>query len=313
MKEILTCYEKYFDFTGKASRKEFCYFFNFFLVIVIFFPFVLGFVFFKASLDSLKFMHGLIVLLTIIPMLSVTSRRWHDLGHTGWLALLWLFPCINIIFGVYLSYAKGSNDNSNENSWSCLIIALCIFFGIPILAGLGIGAQGLVKEEVGKLQRRTMLRDLYVYLQTYQQDFGSFPSVQPPETSKVQGGGVRDLYPLAYIGRMDEKELNELLHPPGGQFDKFSKEPRAEEFDKNHIGWSYNSCARIDSEEPLMADQGVSSGSLRLQSQDRGIKPLSTKGVMVLLANGRVEYVSANPRNGKLLSDIVKDWGVLKD
>ena len=158
-----------------------------------------------------------------------------------------------------------------------------------------------------------MLRDLYVHLQTYQQDFGSFPSVQPNATRYEQGGGVRDLYPLAYTGRMGEKELNECLHPPGGQFDKFSKEPRPEEFDKNHIGWSYNSCARIDSEDPLMADQGVSSGSLRLQSQDRGIKPLSTKGVMVLLANGRVEYVSANPRNGKLLSDIVKDWGVLKD
>ena len=137
--------------------------------------------------------------------------------------------------------------------------------------------------------------------------------MQPNATRYEQGGGVRDLYPLAYTGRMGEKELNECLHPPGGQFDKFSKEPRPEEFDKNHIGWSYNSCARIDSEDPLMADQGVSSGSLRLQSQDRGIKPLSTKGVMVLLANGRVEYVSANPRNGKLLSDIVKDWGVLKD
>ncbi|MBO7435782.1 type II secretion system protein [bacterium] len=194
-----------------------------------------------------------------------------------------------------------------------LIELLVVISVIGILASIGIGAQGPVKEEVGKLQRRTMLRDLYVHLQTYQQDFGSFPSVQPNATRYEQGGGVRDLYPLAYTGRMGEKELNEIMHPPGGQFDKFSKEPRAEEFDKNHIGWSYNSCARIDSEEPLMADQGVSSGSLRLQSQDRGIKPLSTKGVMVLLANGRVEYVSANPRNGKLLSDIVKDWGVLKD
>ena len=194
-----------------------------------------------------------------------------------------------------------------------LIELLVVISVIGILASIGIGAQGPVKEEVGKLQRRTMLRDLYVHLQTYQQDFGSFPSVQPNATRYEQGGGVRDLYPLAYTGRMGEKELNECLHPPGGQFDKFSKEPRPEEFDKNHIGWSYNSCARIDSEDPLMADQGVSSGSLRLQSQDRGIKPLSTKGVMVLLANGRVEYVSANPRNGKLLRDIVKDWGVLKD
>ncbi|MBO4553217.1 type II secretion system protein [bacterium] len=195
-----------------------------------------------------------------------------------------------------------------------LIELLVVISVIGILASLGVGAQGPIKEKVGQLQRSAMLRDLYVYLQTYQQDFGSFPSVQPTATRYEQGGGVRDLYPLAYTGRMDEKELNELLHPPGGQFDKFSKEPRPEEFDKNHIGWSYNSTARIDSTDPLLADQGVSSGQLRLQTQDRGIKPLSNKGVMVLLANGRIEKISAHKTSGKLLGgDVVKDWGVLKD
>jgi len=34
---------------------------------------------------------------------------------------------------------------------------------------------------------------------------------------------------------------------------------------------------------------------------------------MVLLANGNIEFVPANPRTGKLLGDVVKDWGVLKD
>lgn len=194
-----------------------------------------------------------------------------------------------------------------------LIELLVVISVIGILAGIGVGAQGPVKEEVGKLQRKSMLRDLYVNLQTYQSDYGCFPSTQPNATRYEQGGGVRDLYPLAYTGRLDDKELNKMMHPPGGQFDNFSKDPRIEEFDKNHIGWSYNSCARIDSDEPLMADQGVSSGSLRLQSQDRGIKPLSTKGVMVLLANGSIEYVPANPKNGKILGNIVKDWGVLKD
>lgn len=194
-----------------------------------------------------------------------------------------------------------------------LIELLVVITVIGILAGLGVGAQGPVKELVAQLQRKSMLRDMYVQLQTYQTDFGSFPSVQPNATRYEQGGGVRDLYPLSSTGRMGDKELNTMLHPPGGQFDKFSKEPRIDEFDKNHIGWSYNSCARIDSEDPLMADQGVSSGSLRLQSQDRGIKPISKKGAMVLLANGTIEFVPANPRTGKLLGDLVKDWGVLKD
>lgn len=192
-----------------------------------------------------------------------------------------------------------------------LIELLVVISVIGILAGIGIGAQSTVKKRVGLLQRQTMLRDLYVVLQTYQQDFGSFPSVQPNATRYEQGGGVRDLYPLVH--RMDSNELNEMLHPPGGQFDNFSSTPRPEEFDKNHIGWSYNSCARIDSEEPLIADQGVSSGSLRLQTQDRGTKPLDNSYVMVLLANGRVERINVS-KNGKILGEkIVKDWGVMKD
>ena len=192
-----------------------------------------------------------------------------------------------------------------------LIELLVVISVIGILAGIGIGAQSTVKKRVGLLQRQTMLRDLYVVLQTYQQDYGSFPSVQPNATRYEQGGGVRDLYPLVYS--KDSKELDELLHPPGGQFDKFSSNPRPEEFDKNHIGWSYNSCARIDSEDPLIADQGVSSGSLRLQTQDRGTKPLDPGYVMVLLANGRVEKITVS-KNGKIMGDrIVKDWGVLKD
>lgn len=192
-----------------------------------------------------------------------------------------------------------------------LIELLVVISVIGILAGIGIGAQSTVKKRVGLLQRQTMLRDLYVVLQTYQQDFGSFPSVQPNATRYKQGGGVRDLYPL--VLRMDSNELNEMLHPPGGQFDNFSSTPRPKEFDKNHIGWSYNSCARIGSEDPLMADQGVSSGALFFQSNQRGLKPLSKEGVTVLLANGQVEFIPVEKRTGKILSDKIKDWSVLKD
>ena len=57
----------------------------------------------------------------------------------------------------------------------------------------------------------------------------------------------------------------------------------------------------------------MSSGSLRLQTQDRGTKPLDPGYVMVLLANGRVEKITVS-KNGKIMGDrIVKDWGVLKD
>ena len=121
------------------------------------------------------------------------------------------------------------------------------------------------------------------------------------------------LLKLAYTGRMSSEQLNELMHPPGSKFDDFSKNPGPREFDKNHIGWSYNSCARPESSDPLLADQGVETGYVRINSTDRGKKPLSKQTVLVLFANGRIENVIVNQRTGRIVGDQVKDWSVLKD
>ena len=326
MKEIATCFKKYFDFKSTASRREYSCFLVF-KILIDFAAMLLTGVFEYDNLPSIVYLIALAAWLvqigTIIPFVAVTVRRLHDIGHSGWFALILLFPLASFFFKIVLAFPKsvraageGVQGETNDKPSSCLIWVFVLILVIPvigILASVVIGAQGPIKEKVGQLQREAMLRDMYVYLQAYQNDFGSFPSVQPKDTSDELGGGVRDLYPLAYTGRMDDKTLNEMLHPPGSQFDKFSKELRPEEFDRNHIGWSYNSCARIGSDDPLMADQGVSSGYLDLTSRDRGIKPLSKKSVIVLLANGQVERISVHRKSGKLLGDVVKDWSVLKD
>lgn len=334
MKEIAACFKKYFDFKGTSSRREY----SCFLVFKMLVDFASVSTAKCLDYDSVEipliiYLLFLIIWLlqiaTIVPFIAATVRRLHDSGHSGWWALILLFPCVSLVFKIVLAFMKGvraksegdqcevSQDEVEDKPTSCLIwiIVLMVlgFCLVPVLISIGIGAQGPIKEKVSQLQRNAMLRDLYVYLQTYQEDFGSFPSVQPEETRYKVGGGVRDLYPLAYVGRMGEKELNELMQPPGGEFKRFSAKFSPAEFDKNHIGWSYNSRARIGSDEPLMADQGVESGYLRLDSNDPGVMPLSTKGVVVLLANGQVIYVSANPRSGKLMTDQVKDWSVLKD
>ncbi len=72
---VKTCFNKYIDFSGRASRSEFWWFFLFtFIVRVItgWIPFV-GFV---------------IALALLLPSLSVTARRLHDTNRTGWWMLL---------------------------------------------------------------------------------------------------------------------------------------------------------------------------------------------------------------------------------
>ena len=350
MEEIITCFKKSFDFKGKASKIEFGSFWVFrvliFLAICILPHYVkdqlissllsllwiLSIVPFFAV--SVRRLHDIgssvwLALILVFPVLVYIIFLILLFIKSPLAGLLFLFyyllSFIAFIFEIYLVSARSKRVCYNAPASDapapvaprkrmntcllCLLILPLPLFGL--LLGIGVAAQGPIKERVGRTQRKAMLRDLYVVLQTYHQDFGSFPSVQPNATRYKQGGGVRDLYPL--VLRMDSNELNEMLHPPGGQFDIFSPIPRPEEFDKNYIGWSYNSCARIGSEDPLMADQGVSSGTLRFQSNQRGLKPLSKEGVTVLLANGQVEFIPVEKRTGKILSDKIKDWSVLKD
>lgn len=46
-------------------------------------------------------------------MFVFTIRRLHDVNKTGWLSLLFIVPLVNIIFGLYLLFAKGTQGVNN--------------------------------------------------------------------------------------------------------------------------------------------------------------------------------------------------------
>ena len=201
---------------------------------------------------------------------------------------------------------KGGRKNSKS-----VIFFTCLGIAVPLLLVLVLAffifvAQGSVNEKANRLRRSAMLRDLYVHLQTYKNDFGSLPSVQPLRKRYDVGGGVADLYPLYEMGLLDEKAVVELLQPPGRSYEKFSPEIKASEFNAAHIGFAYNSCAQFDTAAPLLADGGVSDGRLSKKALDK-------KGALVLFANGRIEFIKADEKSGKLKSENVEDWSLLKD
>lgn len=44
---------------------------------------------------------------------AVAIKRAHDLGHTGWITLLFLVPLVSLVFWLYLGFAAGHfEDNS---------------------------------------------------------------------------------------------------------------------------------------------------------------------------------------------------------
>lgn len=121
---IERCFGNYANFDGTASRSEFWYFYLFTLIIGAI-TFSIDLIFFTGLID--KFGMGLVTsiatLFFIVPQLSVSSRRLHDIGKSGW----WILICITIIgiIVLYVWYATKSNLKLNKKyKWNVLFFTL---------------------------------------------------------------------------------------------------------------------------------------------------------------------------------------------
>ena len=110
---IKTCFSKWSDWGGRASRSEFWWFFAFYMVfrLTISVPLVViavtvGFNGFIPSI--LLWTLELVNLAIFVPMTCVTVRRLHDTERSGW----WLLTTpIPIILGVFLLLEGESRKN----------------------------------------------------------------------------------------------------------------------------------------------------------------------------------------------------------
>lgn len=101
-KAISTCFAKYFDFSGRASRAEFWWFYLFTVLIS----------WGSMLIDPTQMISLLINLVVLIPTLAAGARRLHDIGRTGWWQLL-ILTLIGVILLIVWWASKGS-DQPNE-------------------------------------------------------------------------------------------------------------------------------------------------------------------------------------------------------
>jgi uncharacterized membrane protein YhaH (DUF805 family) len=87
---IRTCFSKYVDFNGVASRSEFWWFILFLIIVGV----VLNII--DQALGT-AVLGGIFALATILPQLAVGARRLHDTGRSGWWWLIVLVPLIGTI------------------------------------------------------------------------------------------------------------------------------------------------------------------------------------------------------------------------
>lgn len=121
IESVKTCFNKYFNFKDRASRSEFWFFVLFNLVIIIIFS-VLG----AKVNENFFWIVGVYSVSVYIPYLSVTARRLHDVGKTGWLQAL---PIPFSLFGGVVPGGGGTVLNLISMLFSLYLLILLMSIG----------------------------------------------------------------------------------------------------------------------------------------------------------------------------------------
>ena len=102
VESIQTCYKKFFDFSGRASKSEYWWFQLYNAII-----YVLTFVF----QGDLVLLFSILIIVNLIPVYAVGVRRIHDSDTSGWFVLISLIPLIGLYIFVLLLQdgSKGKN------------------------------------------------------------------------------------------------------------------------------------------------------------------------------------------------------------
>lgn len=96
---IRTCFAKYVDFSGRASRSEYWWFALFILVVSL-----------LLSMIS-RPLSGLFTLAVLLPSFAAAARRLHDTGRSGWWQLVAFVPVIGtIVLIVFLAQESRVGD-----------------------------------------------------------------------------------------------------------------------------------------------------------------------------------------------------------
>lgn len=99
---VQTCFGKYVDFSGRASRPEYWWFVLAYVIVAV-----------VASLIH-KFVYAIAILAFVLPLLAVGARRLHDSGKSGWWLLIGFVP---VVGGLVLLYFMVQPSQPESNAY----------------------------------------------------------------------------------------------------------------------------------------------------------------------------------------------------
>lgn len=104
MEYFVRALKKYAEFSGRATRTEYWMYALFYIIFYIVASLIDG-------LLNTYFITSILSLALAIPSISVTARRLHDTGRTGWWQLISLIPLIGIIVLIVFLVQDSHEDN----------------------------------------------------------------------------------------------------------------------------------------------------------------------------------------------------------
>ncbi|MBU6502215.1 MAG: DUF805 domain-containing protein [Burkholderiales bacterium] len=92
---VRTCFSKYLDFSGRASRPEYWWFVLAYMIAAIVSAFIH------------RYLYVLVVVAFVLPLLAAGVRRLHDVGKSGWWLFIGLIPVIGGLVLLYFNVQPG--------------------------------------------------------------------------------------------------------------------------------------------------------------------------------------------------------------
>jgi uncharacterized membrane protein YhaH (DUF805 family) len=109
---VRTCLQqKYVDFSGRARRSEYWYFFLFTIIVGIVAGIIDGILGTRGTAGGTGLVGAIASLALLLPGLGVGVRRLHDTGRSGWWLLIGLIPLVGAIVLLVFFVQDSQPDN----------------------------------------------------------------------------------------------------------------------------------------------------------------------------------------------------------
>ena len=115
IESIKTCFKKYITIKGRAPRSEYWWFQAMFAPLFLFVVIVSEAENLESTSELIIWCYLLcfvIVILSLIPIITVTIRRFHDTNKSGWYFLLGFIPLVGSLIVTVMMIPEGTKGKN---------------------------------------------------------------------------------------------------------------------------------------------------------------------------------------------------------